>query len=348
MKKNSRAWKVLVYLLLVVFTASVFLAGCSGAQENKSPTTQETNATGELKSGKGKKVGFSIAMLAGSPFWQIIADELERGFKELDYEFVCLDAQGDLSKQSSDVEDLIAQQVDMLLINPYDSKAIVPVTNRAKQAGIPVFAVDIPVDEEGYVEATCICDNQEIGYNLGWYAGGLFSSPDVRVVLISGYPGGIDSYQRRMGFIEGIHNYQLEKFNRTGVEIVYHGWGDYAFDPANKTMEDASIRVGNNFDILYAENDAMAMGALQAMEEAGIAAGKVIIGVDGWKQMYELIKEGKATATGLNSPTELAAVTVDAVHKFLNGVEIPNWIYTTPDVVDKNNVDKYYDPNSIF
>ena len=336
-----------VCLLVVLLT--VFFGACTmqGSGGSSNTSNQPANVTGELKSGKGKKIGFSIAMLAGSPFWQIIADELEKGFKKLEYDFVILDGQGDVAKQTSDVEDLISQKVDIILVNPYDSKAIVPVTLRAKDAGIPVMAVDIPVDDSGYSVATCICDNHTIGYNLGWYAAGLFRTNNVKVIMISGYPGGIDSYDRRFGFIEGFHNRQLEMFNRTGLEIVYHGWGDYAFDPANKTMEDAIVRTRGQFDILYAENDPMAIGGLRAMDDAGIK-GKIIIGVDGFREMYELIKQGKTTATGLNSPIELGAVTVDAVHKYLNGIEIPLWNFTTPDVVDASNVDKYYNPNSPF
>jgi len=334
--------------LFVLFLAVLFAACTMRGSGGKADTGRQTaNVTGELKSGKGRKIGFSIAMLAGSPFWQIIADELEKGFKNLEYEFVILDGQGDVAKQTSDIEDLISQRVDIILANPYDSKAIVPVTLRAKEAGIPVIAVDIPIDSSGYSVATCICDNKTIGYNLGWYAAGLFKTPSVKLIMISGYPGGIDSYDRRFGFIEGFHNRQLEIFNRTGLEIVYHGWGDYAFDPANKTMEDAIVRTRGQFDILYGENDPMAIGGLRAMEDAGIK-GKVIIGVDGFREMYELIKAGKTTATGLNSPIELGAVTVEAVHKYLNGIEIPLWNFTTPDVVDASNVNKYYDPNSPF
>jgi ribose transport system substrate-binding protein len=350
MKIKVQYEKLVNWLIIPTWLLSMLLAGCTTPQKTTEPAdgeNQPSSQGGELQSGEGKTVGLSIAMLAGSAFWQVLADELDKGFTELGYKFVVYDGQGDVSKQTSDIEDMISQQFAMILINPYDSKAIVPVTLRAKEAGIPVIAVDIDIDTSGYSEATCIADNFTIGYNLGWYAGGLFDTPDVRIILISGYPGGIDSYQRRMGFLEGINAYQLEKFNQTGARVVYHGWGDYAMEPANKTMEDALIRIGTDFDILYGENDAMAMGGLQAMEEAGITD-KVIIGVDGWRQFYELIKSGDVTATGLNSPTELAALTVQRVHEFLNGIKIPLWNYTTPAVVDEKNVDQYYDPDSVF
>jgi ribose transport system substrate-binding protein len=336
-------------IIAVILMASLGVVSCTMQQSDRGTASNSpvANTTGELKSGRGKKIGFSIAMLAGSPFWQVLSDELGKGLRALEYDFVVLDGQGDVAKQTSDVEDLISQKVDMILINPYDSKAIVPVTLRARDAGIPVMAVDIPIDESGYSIATCICDNKTIGYNLGWYAAGLFDRPNVRAIVISGYPGGIDSYDRRFGFIEGFHNRQLERFNRTGLEIIFHGWGDYDFNPSNKTMEDALVRTKGDFDILYAENDPMAMGGLKAMDDAGVK-GKIIIGVDSFREMLELIKEDRATATALNSPVELGSVSVDAIHKYLNGIEIPKWNFTTPDVIDKSNVDRYYNPNSPF
>ena len=182
---------------------------------------------------------------------------------------------------------------------------------------------------------------------MGWYGASKFPEQEVRVIMLSGYAGGIDSYQRRFGFIEGFSNYQLQTFSRTSLKIVFQGFANYAFDDANKMMEDALIRIGNDFDILYCENDAMALGAVKAMTEAGIT-GKVVLGIDGWKEFYAGIKAGTVTATGLNSPIELAAVTAETVHKFLNGVAVDDWNYTTPDVVDIKNVDKYYDPNSIY
>jgi len=343
----------MVLIVTLIFAMGLVLTGCSmeGDKSGNAPPAAEDTKKPESpsggESGEGKKIGFSIAMLAGSPFWQIISDELERGFKELGYEFVVLDAQGDAAKQASDVEDLIAQKVDIILVNPYDSDAIVPVTLSARDAGIPVMAVDIPVAEAGYSIATCICDNVMLGYQLGEYAADKFNTPEVKVVVISGYPNGIDSRQRRHGFIEGFHAKQLEKFAQTGLRIVHHGWGDYAREPANKTMEDAITRTNGDFDIVYCENDDMAIGALRAMESANIT-GKMILGVDGLKEMYELIRDGYTTATGRNSPVELAAVSVQATHDYLNGKEIPEIIFTTPTVVEKKNIDEFYDPDSIF
>lgn len=357
--KKYQIFIALVFAILLGVFLGTGLKGCtmegegsgsgsgSGSGAGAGGNAGQPKAATAMKDGKGKKIGFSIAMLAGSPYWQSMADEMKRGFEDLNYEFIVLDGQGDAAKQASDFEDLMSLQVDMILVNPYDSDAIVPATLSARDAGIPVIAVDIPVGDKGYCAATTICDNFELGYRLGEYSAEKMSKVDVKVVVISGYPNGIDSRLRRMGYIEGFHAKQLEKHARTGLEIVHHGWGDYAREPANKAMEDAITRTSGEFDIVYAENDDMAIGALRAMEAAGIE-GKMILGVDSLKEMLELIKEKKTTATGWNSPIELGALTVATVHKYLNGIEIPPMNYTTPAVIDSANVDKYYDPNSLF
>jgi ribose transport system substrate-binding protein len=78
-------------------------------------------------------------------------------------------------------------------------------------------------------------------------------------------------------------------------------------------------------------------------------AGITIVGFDGQKEAYELIKEGKFGATALNSPSELARLVVEAAVKYLNGnKQIDKVIYTPPVLITKENVDKYYDPKAIF
>jgi ribose transport system substrate-binding protein len=129
---------------------------------------------------------------------------------------------------------------------------------------------------------------------------------------------------------------------------VSQGWGNWTNNGGLKAMED--ILVANpDINLLVAENDAMGMGALKAVNESGKADKIIVAGFDGQKEAYELIKERKFGATALNSPEELARLVVEAVVKYLNGErQIDKIIYTTPVLITKDNVDKYYDPKALF
>ena len=121
--------KTLAILLACILLVPMLATACTPAEtrSNAQPdAASEENTTGELKSGEGKVVGFSIAQLSGNPFWQVLCDELEAGLAKNGYKLVVVDATGDVAKQTADVEDLISQGVDLILINPFDSSSIVP------------------------------------------------------------------------------------------------------------------------------------------------------------------------------------------------------------------------------
>ena len=132
------------------------------------------------------------------------------------------------------------------------------------------------------------------------------------------------------------------------LTIVSQGWGNWTNNGGLKAMED--ILVANpDIDLLVAENDAMAMGALKAINEAGKSANIIVVGFDGQKEAYELIRQGKFGATALNSPKELARLVMEAVVKYLNGEkQIDKVIFTPAVLITKDNVDKFYDANAIF
>lgn len=292
-------------------------------------------------------IGVSMSQLGGGPGWAIIGKAVRSGIEKAGHKPVILDAQGLVNKQIADIEDLIAKKVDLIVINPIDSSSVVPATLEAKKKRIPVFAVDIDVGEGGYSLTTVIANNRLLGQLVGWHLASLFNKPDVQGVIISGYQGAICSKNRREGFLFGFHENQLQRFNRTGLKIIYHGYGDYSYEPALRMMEDVIVRTGGKFDFVFAENDAMAIAAVKALEEAGITHVKVG-GVDGQKEMYELIISGKAHATGRQNLWELGEKTAETALRILAGEHVPSPVYVESVLVNKDNVRKYYDPKAEF
>ena len=119
---------------------------------------------------------------------------------------------------------------------------------------------------------------------------------------------------------------------------------------AYEKMVDIITTYNGDFDVVFCENDAMAMGAITAIEEANLnPADYIVLGIDGIRQGYENIMDGKQFATGVNSPIDVADLTVDGVDRYLNGdVTVSGTTYTQWAIVTADNVSDYYDVNSLY
>jgi ribose transport system substrate-binding protein len=102
-------------------------------------------------------------------------------------------------------------------------------------------------------------------------------------------------------------------------------------------------------NLLFAENDAMAMGVLKAIKEAGMAGKVLVAGVDGQKEAIQLIQSGDLGATALNSPGVMAGIMIETIVRYLNGEKnIDKNILTPAVLITKENVEQYYDPRALF
>ena len=148
--------------------------------------------------------------------------------------------------------------------------------------------------------------------------------------------------------LTGIASAQLTKSGRTTFEVVAQGWGNWSNNGGLKAMEDILV-AHPDVNVLLAENDAMALGAMKAINEAGKTDQITIVAIDGQKEAYQLIRAGKMGSTAVNSPDELGKYVVEAAAKHLNGDgQLPKVIYTPAVVVTKANADTYYNPQAIF
>ncbi len=114
-------------------------------------------------------------------------------------------------------------------------------------------------------------------------------------------------------------------------------------------MEDILV-AHPDINVLLSENDSMALGALEAIKEAGKEDDiHVLAAADGQKEALELIKAGKYGATGMNNPVLIAEMAIDIALKVLAGqTDFPKTSYTPAVCITMENVDKYYNPDAIF
>ncbi|PZR00906.1 MAG: ribose ABC transporter substrate-binding protein [Cereibacter sphaeroides] len=235
------------------------------------------------------KIGFSqgtmnhpwrVAMVEGNKAWA--AANLPN------VELIVTDGQNDSGKQVTDVESLMAQGVDVLMISPLTAQALTPIVQDVMAAGTPVVALDRKVNApvSYYITAQNIPIAQAAGEFFAKQLGGKGN-----IVEIEGTAGSSAADERKSGFDGVIAQYP-------DMKIIATQNGDFLRENAQKFMEDVLQRFGpGEIQGVYAHNDEMAFGALQALEAAGRADEVMVTGIDGQNNAIQAVADGKLFAT---------------------------------------------------
>ena len=247
---------------------------------------------------------------------------------------VYTDAAGSAAKQVSDVNSMIAQQVDVILLAPREEKPLIPEVMAAKKAGIPVFLIDRSVDAKlakpGVDYVTFIgSDFKKEGQMAGdWLVKAV--GGNAKIIELQGTIGSSPANDRKTGFAEAIKDHP-------GMEIVASQSGDFARDKGRQVAE-TLLQAHPEATVIYAHNDEMAMGAIAALEAAGKVPGKdvQIISIDGTKDAINAILEGKMLATVECNP-KFGPKAMDAVERYGKGETLEPWVV---------NIDRFFDKDT--
>lgn len=321
--------KVLVCTMILAL-----LGACAGSAAAEVDTTK-------------LKIGLSMQTL-GAPYFVVQNDSFIAYCQEKDITVYASDAQGDMTKQQADCEDLVARGIDVLVINPCDAQGVVAVTKAATEAGVAVFIMDNSASPDASYISMIQSNNLANGELVGNWLAEHFGSREILLGVLSGNQGNLLGVDRRIGVVKGVVETQLRLFNATNLKIVTQGWGGWSEEGGLNAAEDM-IQAAPDMNCIVAENDSMALGAYTAVKNAGKENDILILAAaDGQKEALELIKEGKYGATGLNIPSYVAEKTLEIILKHLNGEAVPALVNTEPACINASNVDQYYDPDSAF
>ena len=293
-------------------------------------------------------VGLSMYTL-GAPYFAAQAASVEAAVAEYGMKLISVEAGNDMNKQLADVEDLLAQGIDILIFNPKDPLGAVPATKLATEAGVPVFIIDSSIDASADFVTTVQSNNLANGEEVGiWLANRMADTP-IRMALLSGSQGNPVGKERRQGVFRGVIEEQLRNTNQAGFEIVAQGWGEWAQEGGLNAMEDILVAFPD-INVLLCENDSMCLGAMRAIDAAGLKDNVLVLAAaDGQKEALELIASGEYGATGLNDPALVARTAVDLVVEYLQGrTDFPKVTYTPAVAITQENVAEYYNPDAIF
>jgi ribose transport system substrate-binding protein len=241
------------------------------------------------------------------------------------------DAQNKSDKQVSDVEDLMSRGIDVLIITPHTAEPLTPVVKQAMDAGIKVITLDRGVNTPVTVHVGA--DNKIIGKAAAKYIAEKLLNGKGNIIEIQGTLGASATIDRHDEFMKELANYP-------DVKVIESQTADYSREPAVKFMEDMLQRFApGEFTVVYAHNDEMALGAIQALKAANRLEGVFVVGIDGQNEAFDAIKAGDMTATftypnGGKEGVEIAL-------KLMMGDTIANPFVLDTQQVDKTNIDEW-------
>ncbi len=239
----------------------------------------------------------------------------------------------DVGKQIDLVEQMMAQQVNAIVIAPADSKALVPVCKKAQQAGIIVVNIDNKFDEDVLAANQVKCpfvgpDNRKGARKVGEYLAH-FLKPKDKVVIIEGAPNAFNGIQRQLGFEDAM--------KAAGAEIVSSQSGYWETDKANQVVA-ALITEHPDVKAVLCANDSMALGAVAALQAAGKLGQVKVVGYDNIAAVRELVKEGKVLATADQYADRLAVYGIEYALEMLRNQSAPADRETPVDLVVKQRL----------
>ena len=278
--------------------------------------------------------GYSTPSLQNS-FWISVTTAMKKKADELGVSLEVRDAGSDTAKQTADIEDLIEQQVDVILVTPYDSVSLAPAIKLANKADIPVIIVDIGInDPDVEYESLIITDNYTGGRIAGTWLAEYFQENGIQnptVATIETQLGAENARERHRGFIDVMQE--------EGIDVVLGRPADSLRDKAMTVMEDF-LQTYPNLTAVFAECDDMALGALQAVEQSN--AQTVIIGYDGNIAACEEIKKGTNLKADVDQqPFLMGAMAVSMAVEYMNGSDILKEVKITPKLITTENVDSF-------
>jgi ribose transport system substrate-binding protein len=236
----------------------------------------------------------------------------------------------DLAEQVNLVEQMIARQVNAIVIAPADSKALVTVLKRAKEAGILVVNIDNKLDAAVLAQAGLavpfVGPDNRAGARKVAEAIAKQLKPGDPVAIIEGLPTAFNGQQRRLGFEDALA--------AAGLNIVTTQSGNWEMEKANSVAA-AMLNAHADLKAIFCGNDNMALGAVAAIQAAGRTGKVLVAGFDNIGAIRPMLADGRVSATADQHADQLAVFGIEAALKILSGQAPPADQTTAVDLITR-------------
>jgi len=329
--------KLLASALALVMAGSLIACGSGGGGETKAASEGESKETtvaekSESAGGEKKHYKFGYTCMDGTnPFFVTIQDKIKELVEANGDELIVTDPGNDVTKQISQVEDMLSQKLDGLFMNPVDAQGIIPALDLAKEAGVPMVGFDTEVGDMSYLVSYTGSDN----YNAGKVVGEdlVKKAPNGGKIIVLDSPTMQSVVDRTNGFMDAIKDH--------GFEVVAQQDAKGNLQIAMGIAEDL---LQSNPDVvaIFGGNDPTALGALAAANAAGIKD-CMIYGVDGSPDIKSELASGESLieGSGAQSPVSIAEQAVKIMYDYVEGKQVDERYPVETFLITSDNVAQY-------
>jgi inositol transport system substrate-binding protein len=284
------------------------------------------------KNSDEKKIKIGASMLSmQNEFIVNIADEMQKKADELGAELIIVDAERSPLKQIEQVESFIAQKVDVIIMNPIEFEASSPAVTKALAAKIPIINVN---------SATSATPTAFVGSNdvesariaMKYITEKL--SGKGNMVMIHGLMGQAAQLQREEGAKE-----VLKQFPE--IKLLAQQTGEWDRAKSMDLMQNWIQSYGEKINAVFAHNDEMGLGAVKALQAAGMKAKIMVIGVDAIKDALNSVKKGELDATVFQNANLQGAGAVETAIKIAKKQSFEKEVFIPFELVTQENIEKY-------
>ncbi len=281
-----------------------------------------------------EKIAVVISTL-NNPWFVVLGDASKGRAVELGYDATIFDSQNDTAKEAANFENVIASGYKAILFNPTDANGSVANVMKAKAAGVPVFCIDREINSTNAATSQMLSDSYAGCVKLGQFFVKTVGKEGEYAELL-GIVGDNNTWNRSKGFHSVIDRYP-------GLKMVAQQSGEFDRAKGLEVME-SILQAHPNIKAVFCGNDAMAMGAYQALVAGSKDKQVQVFGFDGADDVVKLITEGKIVATGMQFPKLMARKSAEFADEYIKGKrDFPQKVPVAVELVTKENVSKYGD-----
>lgn len=278
-------------------------------------------------------IGVTLLNLS-SEFIVMLDDALQAKAKELGVELIVNDAQRSPERQIQQVESFVARKLDAIILNPCEVEASSPAVDRAKEAGIPIVNVNSETRSapDAFVGSR---DEESARLAMGFLADRLGGKGNL--VMIQGYMGQAAQLKRDQGAREVLAKH-------SGLKLLAEQTAEWDRAKAMSLMENWIQSHGEAINAVFAQNDEMAMGALIALEQAGLKDKVLVAGVDAIADALQAVKAGRLDATVFQDARGQAGAALETAVRLAKSKPVEAENFIPFQLVTQENVDQFLKP----